>query len=45
VTEAGRRNLPLADTGMTFGHHSVNTVLGYFRADSALNNQAGGGRD
>lgn len=41
VTEAGRRNLPLADTMALTGHHSVNTVLGYFRADSALNNQAG----
>lgn len=40
VTEAGRRNLPLADTMALTGHHSVNTVLGYFRADSALNNQA-----
>lgn len=41
VTEAGRRNLPLADTMALTGHHSVNTVLGYFRSDSALNNQAG----
>lgn len=40
VTEAGRRNLPLADAMALTGHHSVNTVLGYFRADSALNNQA-----
>ncbi|MEB5965245.1 site-specific integrase [Comamonas testosteroni] len=40
VTEAGRRNLPLADTMALTGHHSVNTVLGYFRADSALRNQA-----
>ena len=40
VTEAGRRNLPLADTMALTGHQSVNTVLGYFRADSALNNQA-----
>ena len=40
VTEAGRRNLPLADTMALTGHYSVNTVLGYFRADSALNNQA-----
>ena len=39
VTEAGRR-LPLADTMALTGHQSVNTVLGYFRADSALNNQA-----
>lgn len=40
VTEAGRRNLPLADTMALTGHQSINTVLGYFRADSALNNQA-----
>lgn len=40
VTEAGRRNLPLADTMALTGHHSVNTVLGYFRADTALNNPA-----
>lgn len=40
VTEAGRRNLPLADTMALTGHSNVNTVLGYFRADSALNNQA-----
>lgn len=40
VTEAGRQNVPLPDTMALTGHHSVNTVLGYFRADSALNNQA-----
>lgn len=40
VTEAGRRNVPLPDTMALTGHHSVATVLGYFRADTALNNPA-----
>ena len=40
VTEAGRRNIPLPDTMALTGHHSVATVLGYFRADTALNNPA-----
>ena len=40
VTEAGRRNMPLADTMALTGHHSVNTVLGYYRADTALQNRA-----
>jgi integrase len=40
VTEAGRQNVSLPDTMALTGHHSVNTVLGYFRADSALNNRA-----
>lgn len=40
VTEAGRQNVPLPDTMALTGHHSVSTVLGYFRADSALNNRA-----
>lgn len=40
VTEAGRQNVPLPDTMALTGHHSVNTVLGYFRADSALSNRA-----
>ena len=40
VTEAGRQNVPLSDTMALTGHHSVNTVLGYFRADSALSNRA-----
>lgn len=40
VTEAGRRNVPLAETMAMTGHHSVVTVLGYFRAESALSNQA-----
>lgn len=40
VTEAGRRNVPLSDTMAMTGHQSVVTVLGYFRAESALGNQA-----
>ena len=40
VTEAGKRNVPLPDTMALTGHHSVATVLGYFRADSAVRNQA-----
>ncbi|NMM12816.1 MAG: tyrosine-type recombinase/integrase [Rhodoferax sp.] len=40
VTEAGRQNVPLAETmGMT-GHHSVSTVLGYFRSESTLTSRA-----
>ncbi|WP_232834515.1 tyrosine-type recombinase/integrase [Rhodoferax ferrireducens] len=40
VTEAGRQNVPLAETmGMT-GHHSVATVLGYFRSESTLTSRA-----
>ncbi len=40
VTEPGRQNVPLPDTMALTGHSSVNTVLGYFRADSALSNRA-----
>ena len=40
VTEAGRQNVPLADTMALRGHQSVNTVIGYFRADSSLGNRA-----
>lgn len=40
VTEAGRQNVPLPDTMALTGHSSVNTVLGYFRADYALSNRA-----
>lgn len=36
VTEAGRQNVPLAQTMEMTGHHSVATVLGYFRAQSTL---------
>jgi integrase len=31
VTEAGLQNVPLAQTMAMTGHHSVSTVLGYFR--------------
>lgn len=34
VTEAGRQNVPLGETMALTGHHSVATVLGYFRAQS-----------
>lgn len=40
VTEAGRRNVPLPETMALTGHHSVATVLGYFRAETAMHNQA-----
>lgn len=40
VTEAGRQNIPLHDTMALTGHQSVTTVMGYFRADSALSNAA-----
>lgn len=40
VTEAGRQNIPLADTMGLTGHHSVATVLGYFRSESALVSRA-----
>ncbi len=37
VTEAGRQNIPLAETMAMTGHHSVATVLGYFRAEALIN--------
>ena len=40
VTEAGKRNVPLAETMALTGHQSVATVLGYFRAESVIHNQA-----
>ncbi|WP_370678421.1 site-specific integrase [Comamonas sp. GB3 AK4-5] len=40
VTEAGRQNVPLPDTMALTGHHSVHTVMGYYRADTALQNRA-----
>lgn len=40
VTEAGKQNLPLPETMAMTGHTSVATVVGYFRAETALNNQA-----
>ncbi|MGB4360123.1 MAG: site-specific integrase, partial [Rhodoferax sp.] len=36
VTEAGRQNVPPAETMAMTGHHSLATVLGYFRAESTL---------
>lgn len=40
VTEAGRQNISLAETMAMTGHQSVATVVGYFRAESALSNSA-----
>jgi integrase len=40
VTEAGRQNVPLAETMAMTGHRSVATVLGYFRAESAVTSGA-----
>jgi len=36
VTEAGRQNMTLADTMAMTGHQSVASVVGYFRAEAAL---------
>ena len=36
VTEAGRQNMPLPETMAMTGHQSIATVVGYFRAESAL---------
>ena len=36
VTEAGRQNMPLAETMAMTGHQSISTVLGYTRAGAAL---------
>jgi hypothetical protein len=36
VTEAHRQNMPLPETMAMTVHHSVATVMGYFRAESAL---------
>jgi integrase len=41
VTEAGRQNMPLPETMAMTGHQSVATVVGYFRAESALAGRAG----
>lgn len=35
VTEAGRQNMPLQETMAMTGHHSTDTVAGYFRAGPA----------
>lgn len=40
VTEAGRQNVPLAETMVMTGHHSVATVLGYFRSETSLSSAA-----
>lgn len=40
VTEAGRQNVSLAETMCLTGHHSVATVLGYFRSESTLTSRA-----
>lgn len=40
VTEAGRQNVPLGETMALTGHHSVATVMGYFRS-LALTSSAG----
>jgi integrase len=40
VTEAGRQNIPLAETMAMTGHHSVATVLGYFRTQSVVSSAA-----
>ncbi|SFQ05341.1 Site-specific recombinase XerD [Variovorax sp. 770b2] len=39
VTEAGRQNMPLAETMAMTGHQSVASVVGYFRADASLSNR------
>lgn len=36
VTEAGRQNVPLAETMALTGHQSIATVLGYFRSQAPL---------
>ena len=36
VTEAGRQNMSLPETMAMTAHHSVATVMGYFRAERAL---------
>lgn len=40
VTEAGRQHVPLAETMAMTGHHSVATVLGYFRNEESLSSGA-----
>lgn len=39
VTEAGRQNMPLAETMAMTGHQSVVTVLGYSRAGASLSSK------
>jgi integrase len=40
VTEAARQNVPLAEAMAMTGHHSVVSLLGYFRAESSLKSSA-----
>ena len=40
VTEAGRQNVPLAETMAMSGHTSIATAVGYFRADAGKTNPA-----
>ena len=40
VTEAGRQNMPLAETMAMTGHQSVTTVLAYSRAGSSVSSKA-----
>lgn len=40
VTEAGRQNVPLAETMAMTGHRSVATVVGYFRSEAGLSSRA-----
>ncbi|SFN51981.1 site-specific integrase [Variovorax sp. OV329] len=40
VTEAGKQNLPLAETMALTGHQSVASVVGYFRAENSLKSKA-----
>lgn len=40
VTEAGKQNMSLPETMAMTGHHSVATVMGYFRAESSLGSKA-----
>ena len=40
VTEAGRQNMPLAETMAMTGHHSVATVMGYSRSGNTLVSRA-----
>ena len=39
VTEAGRQNMPLAETMAMTGHHSVATVMAYSRAGASLSSK------
>jgi len=39
ITEAGRQNMPLAETMAMTGHQSVATVVGYSRAGAALSSR------